>query len=473
MNIQKAVAVKPSTRQLQWQQLEFYGFVHFGMNTMTDREWGMGHEDPQLFDPAELDCRQWAEAMKSAGMKGAILTCKHHDGFCLWPSKYTKHSVASSHWKDGQGDVVKEFSEACHEAGLKFGVYLSPWDRTEGTYGTGKGYDDYYVAQLTELLTNYGEVFEVWFDGANGEGDNGKKQYYDWDRYYRTIRELQPNAVIAVCGPDVRWVGNEAGHTRKNEWSVVPAALRDVERIVDKSQKEDDGEFSRQLSSQDEDFGSKTALEGYDGELVWYPAEVNTSIRPGWFYHTEQDVEVRSSQELFEIYCNSVGGNGTFLLNIPPTSTGLFAENDCQALAELGEKIARLKNGNLFYEGHISYSSLYDESCKLTAGKDKGAANRWRPAKEDAAPQITVTWDGPTAINTISLQEDISDSQRIDKCVISYLKDDKFQKLAEAESVGYKRMLRFEPIKTTAIKIEFPEYREYPTIAAIDILNYQ
>ena len=224
--LREAAAVAPSPRQLAWQQMEFYGFIHFGMNTFTGREWGDGTASPALFDPACLDAGQWARALKSAGMRGMILTCKHHDGFCLWPSAHTGYSVKYAPWKGGRGDVVREAADACRRAGLKFGVYLSPWDRHDPRYGSGKPYDDYYVAQLTELLTGYGELFCVWLDGACGEGPNGRRQAYDWARYYETIRALQPGAVISVCGPDVRWCGNEAGHCRPSEWSVVPAALR-------------------------------------------------------------------------------------------------------------------------------------------------------------------------------------------------------------------------------------------------------
>lgn len=217
-----AVSITPSPRQLAWQQLEFYAFFHFGINTFTNREWGDGSENPALFDPDALDADQWVQAVKKAGMRAVILTCKHHDGFCLWPSAFTDHSVKNSPWKNGQGDMVREVSDACRRHGLKFGVYLSPWDRHDSRYGTGKAYDDYYVDQLTELATNYGELFCFWFDGACGEGKNGKKQSYDWLRYYATVRRLQPDAVISVCGPDVRWCGNEAGVCRSSEWSVVP-----------------------------------------------------------------------------------------------------------------------------------------------------------------------------------------------------------------------------------------------------------
>ena len=248
----RLTAVRPSERQIAYEDLEFTGFLHFTVNTFTGREWGDGTEREEIFDPAELDASQWARTLKAAGMKGVILTCKHHDGFCLWPSRYTAHSVASSKYKGGKGDIVRELSDACRTYGLRFGVYLSPWDRNCALYGQGKAYDDYFVNQLTELLTNYGKIFCVWFDGACGEGPNGKKQVYDWDRYFRTIRELQPEAVISVCGPDVRWCGNEAGDTREAEWSVVPKRCKDTERIKENSQQADDASFrQRKISAGD------------------------------------------------------------------------------------------------------------------------------------------------------------------------------------------------------------------------------
>ena len=333
---ERLVQVVPSPRQLAHQKLEFYAFIHFTVNTFTGREWGNGSEDPAIFNPEKLDAEQWARAVKSAGMRGMILTCKHHDGFCLWPSKLTDHSVASSPFRGGHGDVVREVSDACRKTGLRFGIYLSPWDRNSPLYGQGKAYDDYFVAQLTELLTGYGDIFSVWFDGACGEGPNGKKQVYDWERYYAVIRELQPDACISVCGPDVRWCGNEAGYTRPSEWSVVPARTRETEMIASKSQQADDESFRlRKISAWDADLGSREILQDEE-RLVWYPAEVNTSIRPGWFWHPEENDKVRPLDELIHIYMNSVGGNATFLLNIPPTNEGLFHENDVKRLEEIG-----------------------------------------------------------------------------------------------------------------------------------------
>lgn len=270
--LRKAAHVRPSPQQLAWQELEFTCFVHFGMNTFTGREWGDGKEDPKLFNPTAFDARQWARACNDAGMKLLILTCKHHDGFCLWPSKHTEHSVKNSPWKGGKGDVVREVSEACREAGLKFGVYLSPWDRNAKTYGSD-AYNDVYKKQLAELLADYGPVTEVWWDGACGEGPNGKRQVYDWDGYVRVVRELAPQAVIFGMGPDVRWVGNESGLARESEWSVLP--------------KRGPGDQTAK------DLGHRKYLAGAE-ELVWYPAECDVSIRPGWFYHADQDDKVKT-----------------------------------------------------------------------------------------------------------------------------------------------------------------------------------
>jgi len=339
---ERLVRIVPSPRQLRIQNMAFYAFVHFTVNTFTDKEWGDGTESPAIFDPRKLDAEQWVESIKAAGMTGLILTCKHHDGFCLWPSRYTDHTVAHSPYKAGRGDVVREVAQACRKGGIGFGIYLSPWDRHHPLYGTGKPYDDYFVAQLTELLTGYGDIFTVWLDGACGEGPNGKKQYYDWERYYRTVRTLQPDACIHICGPDVRWCGNEAGQTRPSEWSVVPARTADTEKVASLSQQSDDPSFrQRTIRAWDLDLGSREALRD-ENDLIWYPAEVNTSIRPGWFWHPSEDEQVKPLAQLIDIYEKSVGGNAMFLLNIPPTDEGLFHENDGAPQADGGVPAQKL-----------------------------------------------------------------------------------------------------------------------------------
>jgi len=460
---ERLIAVIPSERQIRFQQLEFYAFVHFTVNTFTDQEWGDGTENPSIFDPLKLDAEQWVKNIKAAGMKGLILTCKHHDGFCLWPSKYTKHSVASSPFRGGNGDVVREVSEACQKYGIKFGVYLSPWDRNCELYGQGKAYDDYFIQQLTELLTGYGEVFSVWFDGACGEGPNGKKQYYDWDRYYKTIRELQPGACISVCGPDIRWCGNEAGHTRAAEWSVVPERAKDSEIIAEKSQQEDNEEFRmRRVDARDADLGSREILQNEE-RLIWYPAEVNTSIRPGWFYHDYEDDKVRSLEELLHIYMNSVGGNATFLLNIPPTREGLFHENDCKRLQEIGEALQKAFANNLLPAAQIKTNGEGVEGIRSDSYKEKMLG------LTDAETVITATWESSVCIENIVLKEDIHFSQRIENFVVEALMEGEFRQVYQGTVVGYKRIVPLKGICTKEIRVRITDCRREPVISFMGV----
>ncbi|MEV0616799.1 alpha-L-fucosidase [Nonomuraea sp. NPDC050404] len=456
-------AIRPSARQLAWQAMEFYGFIHFGMNTMTDREWGEGHDDPALFDPDKLDADQWVRALKAAGMTGVILTAKHHDGFCLWPSDVTTYSVASSPWRDGQGDVVAEVAEAARRHGLKFGVYLSPWDRTEASYGGGAAYDDFYVAQLTELLTRYGPVFTVWLDGANGEGPNGKRQVYDWERYYAVVRELQPDAVINVCGPDVRWCGNEAGDTRPDEWSVVPRALQDAERTADRSQKADDGTFSRLVRSDERDLGSRAALAGHEHDLVWYPAEVNTSIRPGWFHHRAEDSLVRPVEELFGIYLRAVGGNSCFLLNVPPARDGLLPEADVAVLEGLGRRIEDFRARRIEATATVSSGTPGDVAIAWPGG----GRTPWKPDESDSLPGVTLTFARPRRVESVAVGEDITRGQRVEHVVVRGRRDGRWTTLAEANAVGHQRILTFPPVEVDAVLIELPQFRDTPVVARV------
>jgi len=464
----RLVQVVPSPRQLALQQMELYAFVHFTVNTFTDREWGDGTESPTLFSPEKLDAGQWVRAIQSAGMKGLILTCKHHDGFCLWPSKYTDHSVAASPWKNGKGDVVAEVAAACRRAGIKFGVYLSPWDRHEPCYGTGRAYDDYFIAQLTELLTDYGEIFAVWFDGACGEGPNGKRQYYDWPRYYETIRRLQPGATIHVCGPDVRWCGNEAGDTREAEWSVVPLRTRDTEKIREASQQADDIAFrQRKITAGDRDLGSREILAGED-ELCWYPAEVNTSIRPGWFWHASEDDQVKPLERLIDVYEKSVGGNATFLLNIPPTKDGLFHQNDVRRLQEFGQYLQN------------SYSkNLLDESAILTA--PEGAPGHgidcaripdegfYLPAQEGVPVAVTIEFPQARTFRRIVMQEQIALSQRVERYAIDVQQNGSWREIAAGRVIGHKRIVTLSPMTARAIRIRIDDARVAPTLKFIGV----
>ncbi len=460
----RLVGIVPSRRQVDHQLMEFYAFVHFTVNTYTGREWGDGTEDESIFDPREFDARQWVRAVKSAKMTGIILTCKHHDGFCLWPSKYTSHSVAKSPFRGGNGDVVREVADACREGGIKFGVYLSPWDRNSHLYGTGKPYDDYFVNQLTELLTGYGDIFSVWFDGACGEGPNGKKQHYDWERYYRVIRELQPNACIHVCGPDVRWCGNEAGHTRKSEWSVVPKRTTETELIASKSQQEDSEEFrQRKILAWDEDLGSREILKN-EPDLVWYPAEVNTSIRPGWFYHDFEDDKQRPLNELVDIYINSVGGNATFLLNIPPAPSGLFHENDVARLGELGSFIEKAFSDNLVPRAKMSADSC--ESGHEISGALIDSYDSYYKTRDGVTQcEVSIEFDRPERLSYLVLKENILLSQRIES----------FEVYADGVPiysgtvVGYKRIVRLGGAEAKLLTVKITDSRVSPTLSFIGV----
>ncbi|MDO4297878.1 MAG: alpha-L-fucosidase [Lachnospiraceae bacterium] len=333
--LREAANVKPSQRQLKWFEMEMYAFIHYGPNTYTDREWGQGTESPEIFHPTGLDCDQWVEAIKAAGMKGMVLTAKHHDGFCLWPSKYTEHSVKNSPF---QGDIVKEAADACRRGGIKFGFYLSPWDRNSQYYGKLE-YNDYFCNQLTELLTGYGDIFCVWFDNACGEGANGKRQVYDFERYFSLIRKYQSEAVIFNdYGPDIRWCGNEAGAARYSEWAVVPSELcRYSEIQTGPGPMAAEGSLSY-LYNTDRELGTMANIL-YSRGLVFAPSEINMSIRPGWFWHREE--EPHSLERLFRTYLTSVGANACLHLNLPPTCEGKIDERDVKRLQELGALIRK------------------------------------------------------------------------------------------------------------------------------------
>ena len=353
--VEMAARLTPTPQQLSWQHLELNAFLHFGINTFTGRKWGDGKEDLALFNPSDFDAGQWVRNLKEAGFKLVILTAKHYDGFCLWPTKTIRHSVASSPWKGGKGDVVKELCDACNKYDMKFGVYLSPWDRNASCYGEGEPYNKFFIEQLTELLTNYGEVYEVWFDGANGEGPNGKKQQYDWKTIYNTIYALQPKPVTAIMGDDVRWVGNEKGLGRETEWSAT---------VVTPSAYGSSSNKKLGISSTGKDLGSRAMLEKAT-HLYWYPSEVDVSIRPGWFYHESEDSKVKSLKHLSDIYFQSVGYNSVLLLNIPPDRRGLLNDVDVNRLKEFAayrEEIFannRVKKGSKYWNATPGCEAIY------------------------------------------------------------------------------------------------------------------
>ncbi|MCM3781363.1 alpha-L-fucosidase [Neobacillus mesonae] len=466
--IKAAAQIIPSERQWMWQQMEFYAFIHFTVNTFTDREWGLGDEDPSLFDPSELHAEEWVAVCKSAGMKGLILTCKHHDGFCLWPSRYTDHTVASSPWRNGKGDLVKEVAEACRKGRIKFGIYLSPWDRHEKTYGDSSQYNLFFKNQLRELLTNYGELFCVWFDGACGEGANGKRQIYDWDGYYELIRTLQPNAVISVCGPDVRWCGNEAGYTRVAEWSVVPAHLQDNEKIQEASQQTDDPAFSVKINTQDSDLGSRDVISAYE-HLIWYPAEVNTSIRPGWFYHAAEDNQVKTVEELLNIYYRSVGGNANFLLNIPPDKRGNIHENDAARLEQLGSVLYDTFRVNLAEEALVRASETRDDDHKAVHILDEDPDHYWCPYEGTERAWIEMDLLEAKTFDRIVLSEHIRTGQRIEKFILEYKDGSEWLEFYEGTVVGYKHISCFRKITARWIRLHILESRWCPHLSGFGV----
>ena len=418
--VSMAARLVPSPQQLEWQQMELTAFLHFGINTFTDREWGDGKEDPALFNPTDLDAEQWVRTLKEAGFKMVLLTAKHHDGFCLWPTKTTKHSVASSPWKDGKGDVVKELRDACTKYDMKFGVYLSPWDRNAECYGDSPRYNEFFIEQLTELLTNYGEVHEVWFDGANGEGPNGKKQVYDWDAFYKTIQRLQPKAVMAIMGDDVRWVGNERGLGRETEWSATVLAPGIYARSEASNKR-------LGVYSQAKDLGSREMLKNAT-ELFWYPSEVDVSIRPGWFWHESENGKVKSLKHLADIYFQSVGYNSVLLLNIPPDRRGHIHEAD----------VARLKEFAAYRQQAFADNRV------------KKGQKMWDAASGD---QRVYKLKPSSKINVVLLQEDIARGQRVESFRVEGRVGGQWQLLGEGTTVGYKRMLRFPEVEAEALRI--------------------
>jgi alpha-L-fucosidase len=395
----KAAHVVPSPRQAAWQELEFTIFLHFGINTFNNREWGRKGDDPSVFNPTELDARQWARTAKAAGARLVIITAKHHDGFCLWPTKYTDFSVKSSPWKNGKGDVVAEVAAACREEGLKLGIYLSPWDMNSPVYGTEE-YNKHFINQLRELLTQYGEVSEVWFDGACGEGPNGKKQVYDWPGYYRVIRELQPAAVIAISGPDVRWVGNESGDGSETEWSVVQDSAG----------------------------------------LRWYPSEVDVPIRPGWFWHASEDSLVKGSDELVEIYYKSVGRNSVLLLDVPPDTRGLIPENDVRSL--------------------LGMRAILDSAFRTNLTENAVV----KPLKSDLAGSAEYDLNGETTFNCLMVQEEFRTGQKVASFSIEAYTDGKWKEICKGTTIGYKRLIRFEPVTARFVRLKILQSRDIAVI---------
>ena len=468
-NFEKAAGIVPSHRQLEWQKTEFYAFCHFGMNTFIGQEWSDGTALPANFDPTDFDADQWVSVIKSGGMKGLILTCKHHDGFCLWPSKFTDYSVKNSPFMDGEGDVVKLVSDACRKQGIKFGIYLSPWDRHEKTYGEGEAYNEFYKNQLRELLTDYGDIFCVWLDGACGEGENGKRQEYDWAGWYALIRELQPDAVISVCGPDVRWVGNEMGFVRESEWSVVPSYYAINEFTEENSQKNEGKKFRESHKKMVIDMGSRKAIKDAE-KLVWYPAEADVSIRPGWFYHKAEDSRVKDFEKLFKLYIGTVGANCNLLLNIPPDKRGQITDIDALSLDGLRRMLGRVFYENLSAGKTASASSELDaEHCADNILSDSDELY-WQSGEGDEKPEIVIDLGEECECESIILRENIATGQQIESFEIQYSRNGRFKRLERSTVIGNKRIIIFKkPVITDRIKIKITSCRTKATLLSAEI----
>lgn len=459
--IRKAALVKPSARQLRWQALELTAFFHFGINTFTNREWGDGTEDPKIFNPEKLDANQWVRIMKAAGFKQVILTAKHHDGFCLWPTKLTNHSVKSSPWKNGKGDVVKEVAAACKRYNMGFGVYLSPWDRNHKDYGDTEKYNTFFLGQLRELLSNYGKIDEVWFDGANGTGPNGKRPVYDFNKWYELIRKLQPSATIAVMGPDVRWVGTESGYGRLTEWSVLPADENMLEAIAADSQKE--AIFAPSGDKMNEDLGSKEKIVKAKG-LVWYPAETDVSIREGWFYHPEQDLQVKTPEKLMDIYFASVGRNSVLLLNVPPDRNGLISKADENVLKDWS-----FQRNELFAQNIVAKSTVSDANGKKIKDLTDGQLSTFYLSASIDSCTINIDFDEMVNFDVLLLQENIAIGQRVENFVLEYFDGETWNIAARGTTIGYKRLLKFNPIRTKKARLRILGARLNPAIATIGL----
>lgn len=445
----------PHARQLDWQQLEFYAFAHFNMNTFTNMEWGMGNEDPALFNPTDFDPAQWARVCKAAGMKGIIITAKHHDGFCLWPTSTTEHSVKNASWKEGKGDIIKEVAEAFRKEGLKFGVYLSPWDRNHPDYGKPE-YIEVFRQQLRELLTNYGEIFEVWFDGANGgtgyygganeERRVDKKTYYDWQNTYAIIRELQPNAVIfGDAGPDVRWVGNEHGYAYETTWSNL---MRDS------------------IYGGMPEYAEKYA-SGQENGTHWVPAEADVSIRPGWYYHEYEDHKVKSLPQLLDIYYNSIGRNSSLLLNFPIDKRGKIHENDIDQLMKLVDKVkADFESPIPIEEDNLSASSSRGKGFEVMQILDESMDRYWAAEEGQSNASITIDFGDPVAFNRFLVQENIALGQRVKSFDLEVQQgSDSWEKIASGTTIGFKRILRLPDTRATRIRFTIHEAKGSPTIS--------
>ena len=432
--------------------MEYYLFTHFGPNTFTDKEWGHGDEPENIFDPTALDCEQWCRIAKAAGAKGIIVTAKHHDGFCLWPSKYSTHTVRESKWKNGKGDVLKELSQACKKYGLKFGVYLSPWDRNHPKYGT-PAYNDVFVNMMKEIFASYGPIWEFWWDGANGEAPNarltdsvgqGKKQVYDWKKFERTIRTLSPKTVVfSDIGPDIRWVGNEKGIAGRTNWNTLDTAG-----------------FSRGKGAPPTDTLNVGNINGSN----WIPAECDVSIRPGWFYHKEEDEKVKTPEQLFQLYLRSVGRGANLLLNVPPDRRGLITANDSSAL--MGFKKLRDESFKNDLAIKAKASLISGDSIKLKGIINDGSYKTFAEIPDLKTQFLQLHFNKKTKVNCIVLQEDLQKGQAIEKFYIQIRNDEELKNFTET-TMGHKRIITFPAMEAEDIFIHIAQQKQTSRITEV------
>ncbi|HLO45720.1 MAG TPA: alpha-L-fucosidase [Leadbetterella sp.] len=439
----KPLAVVPTKDQLAWHELETYAFIHFTTNTFTGKEWGYGDESPSIVNPTDMNTDQWVKTIKDAGLKAVILTCKHHDGFVLWPSKYTNHSIAASPYKNGKGDIVKEVSEACKKYGLKFGVYLSPWDRNRADYGS-PSYVEYYRNQLKELFAAYGPIFEMWFDGANG-GDgyyggsremrkiNGKT-YYDWPKTIELVRGLEPKILFfSDAGPEIRWVGNERGIAGRTNWNTI---------------------------SRDTLYAGKGGIEellntGHENGKDWVPAEVDVSIRPGWFYHAEEDAKVKTPEQLFDIYMTSVGRGSNLLLNIPPDRRGQIHEIDVKNLLEWRKLLNERFANNLALHKKVKANDTFNKKQKAQNLTDGDNKTYWAASKNTC--EIEVDLGKTTNINFVEISEYIAWGQRVKAFEVDVFENGKWKNVAKETTIGYKRIIKIPTTKASKIRLRITD----------------
>lgn len=443
--IKKTNSIVPSKAQLDFCGLEFIALIPYGMNTYTNSETGTGREPEKYFNPPELDVSQWVRVVKNAGMKALVLTCKYTDGFCLWPSEQTEYSVKNSPWMDGNGDIVKLVSDECRKADLKFGIYISPYDMHEPTFGTDD-YNKFFVNQLKELLTNYGDICCVWFPR-----DNKTNFRYNWASYYQTVRELQPEAVIIECGPDIRWVGNSGSFARSQEWNVVPFNLLNnapIKRIVE------------------QDLGSRKVIKKAE-ELVWYPPITYTSLRKGMFYHQEEEADIKMLSNILDIYFNSVGNNGMLAISIPPSHLGTIDKSDVDSLTTLGIQLGIEFKENFAEGGEFTASSERDElhSAKM-AGDEK---SYWASAETDEDITLTLDMGKVNFINKIVLGENTATGQQIEKFNLYYYFDKKWNKIYSGKTIGRKKICNLPPMNARRIKLEIKKTRGFATIKTFEV----